>query len=64
MARYILTRQEVEYLIHQEAQARLGMSGEEFLRRRKDGTLSGSVAKRDIEMLVNLIDAKENKEFV
>ncbi len=57
--RYQLSPGDVKSLIDAEARQRLGMSGTEFISRLKVGTLPDSVAKRDIEMLVRLIDGKD-----
>jgi len=53
--RYRLTQEELLVLIDKEARHRLKMSGEEFMRGLKDGTLPETVAKRDLEMIVRLL---------
>ena len=51
----VLTQEEVLAMIDREARRRLDISGSEFLKRLKQGTLKETVAKRDIEMLVKLL---------
>ena len=50
-----LSRDELDRLIDREARARLHMSGKEFKRRLKEGTLPDTSAARDIRMLAELV---------
>ena len=50
-----LSKKRLEALIEREARRRLHMSGQEFRRRLRAGTLPESVAVRDIAMLVKLV---------
>jgi len=49
-----LSRRELDDWIHREAKRRLSMSGDEFKRRLKAGTLPDSSAVRDIRVLAEL----------
>lgn len=60
--RHKLTKKEVEDLIDREARKRLGFSGKEFVRKLSQGHLPETVAKRDIAMLVRLIDAQNGTQ--
>ena len=51
----VLTQEEVLAMIDREARRRLGISGAEFLKCLKQGTLKETIAKRDIQMLVKLL---------
>ena len=53
-----LTKQELADLIDREAKQRLNMTGIEFAKQYLDGSLSDSLAARDIGMLVRLAKEK------
>lgn len=57
--RHRLSPAKLRNLIDNEARRRLRMSGIDFIRHLNDGTMPESVAKRDIEMLVKLLDEEE-----
>jgi hypothetical protein len=50
----ILSKKEVQTLIDNECQHRLGISRKDFIQQRKNGTLLKSGAVKDIEMLFEL----------
>lgn len=56
--RYRLTKDELLKLIDKEASRRLGISGDEFMRRLCENDLPETMARRDIEMLVRLLGPK------
>ncbi len=54
--RYSLTREELLELIDREARSRMHMSGTEFIELLGMNALPETVAKRDIEMWVRLLE--------
>ena len=54
--RYSLTREELLELIDREARSRMHMSGTEFIELLGKKALPETVAKRDIEMWVRLLE--------
>lgn len=56
VTRYRLTREELLELIDKEARQRMHLSGKEFIKQLKKNALPETVAKRDIAMLVALLE--------